>query len=242
MPRLLSRTAPPDSPEGDQVNPAVADLIRELADGGLFDEGVEAARNACVAGASIASAAITAAAWYDNPLTGAPAVIECMARLSGLPFEVEGWVEALKPRSHPETSDPEFSPGFGFVGAAQGEAIIAACARLLQARIQAAGGRAGAPRSAFFLEHRRAIEAAAGRLNQAGLAALVFLDCAVDRDEAERTFLVCRIETAIAEAQRARSRGLSAFPFFAESYVYEGPRRPERSLDLDAVRRKMGLV
>jgi len=219
------------------MNPAVADLIRELADDRLFDEGVEAARNACVAGASIASAAITAAAWYDNPLTGAPAVAECMARLSGLTFQVEDWVEALQPRSHPETSDPEFTAGFGFVGSAQGEAIIAACARLVQA-----GDRPGAPRGAFFLEHRRAIEAAAGRLNQAGLAALAFLDCAVERDEAERTFLVCRIETAIAEAQRARSRGLSAFPFFGESYAYEGPRPPERSLDLDALRRRMGLV
>jgi hypothetical protein len=223
------------------MNPAVADLIRELADDGLFDEGVEAARNACVAGASIASAAITAAAWYDNPLTGAPVVIECMARLSGLAFEVKDWVDALQPKSHPETSDPEFTAGFGFVGAGQGEAIVAACARLVQARVQA-GARPGALRGAFFLEHRRAIESAAGRLNQAGLAALGFLDCAVDPDEAERTFLLCRVETAIAEAQRARSRGLSAFPFFADSYVYEGPRPPEQSLDVDALRRRMGLV
>jgi hypothetical protein len=232
------------------VNPPLADLIRELADDALFDEGVEAARNACVAGASIASAAITAAAWYDNPLTGAPAVVECMARLSGLPFEVDRWVEAVQPRPHPETSDPGFTPGFGFVGAEQAKAIIAACARLVQPRVQASvqapdegrGGRSGAPRGAFFLEHRRAIEAVAGCLNQAGLAALVFLDSAVDRDEAERTFLVCRVETAIAEAQRARSRGLSAFPFFADKYVYEGPRPPERSLDLGALRRRLGLV
>jgi hypothetical protein len=224
------------------VNLAVADLIRELADGGLFDEGVEAARNACVAGASIASAAITAAAWYDNPLTGAPAVIECMALLAELPLEVGRWVEALQPRPHPETSDPEFTAGFGFVGAAQAKAIIAACARLVQARVEARSGRPRAPRGEFFLEHRRAIEAVAGCLNQAGLAALVFLDCAVDRDEAERTFLVCRVENAIAEAQRARSRGLAAFPFFAESYVYEGPRPPERSLDVGALRRRLGLV
>jgi hypothetical protein len=212
-----------------------ADLANELAAVALFDEGVEAARNACVAGASIAAAAITAAAWYDNPLTGAPAVLACMARIRPLPFDASGWIQALAPGPHPETGDPSFTPGFGFVGEPAAVAVRAACARLAAAR----GGRA---RSAFFLEHGNAIAAAAGSLNQAGLAALIFLDDGITEIDAERMFLVLRIETAVAEAQRARSAGLSSFPFFGDRFTYEGHRPPERTLDLAALRRELGLV
>jgi hypothetical protein len=220
------------------VNPALRDLACELASRALHDEGVEAARNACVGGASIASAAIAAAAWYDNPLTGAPAVLRCMARLAPLPLDIDRWIAAARPERHPDTSDPDFTPGFGFVSSAQAEVIARACARLVAAR----RGAWGAPRGAFFLEHRRAIEAEAGPLNHAGLAALLFLDEGIRADEAERTFLVCRIETATSEAQRARSNGLGAFPFFADSYRYEGHRPPERTLDLSALRVRLGLV
>ena len=220
------------------MNPVLADLGRELAAEALFDEGVEAARNACVAGASIAAAAITAAAWYDNPLTGTPALLACMEKVGPLPLDVERWTAALAPTRHPETGDPDFAPGFGFLGGPRAEAVHMACARLVGAR---EGGQ-GAPRGAFFLEHRRAIEDVAGPLNQAGLAALLFLDHGIDATSAERMFLVWRIETAIGEAQRARSAGLARFPFFQESYVYDGHRPPERALDLGALRRELDLV
>jgi hypothetical protein len=218
------------------MNGALADLAKELAAEALFDEGVEAARNACVAGASIAAAAITAAAWYDNPLTGAPAVLACMARIRPLPFDVSHWIRALAPGPHPETGDPDFTPGFGFVHEPTAVAVRAALARLAATR----GGRPGRTKSAFFLEHGSAI--AAGCLNQAGLAALLFLDEGVPDADAERMFLVWRMETAIAEAQRARSAGLSSFPFFGDRFTYEGPRPPERTLDLVALRRELGLV
>jgi hypothetical protein len=220
------------------MNGALTDLAKELGAEALFDEGVEAARNACVAGASIAAAAITAAAWYDNPLTGAPAVLACMARIRPLPFDVSEWVRALAPGRHPETGDPDFTPGFGFVQEPAAAAVRAALARLATTR----GGRPGRAKSAFFLEHGSAIAAAAGSLNQAGLAALLFLDDGVPDAEAERMFLLWRMDTAIAEAQRARSAGLSSFPFFGDRFTYEGTRPPERTLDLMALRRELGLV
>jgi hypothetical protein len=220
------------------VNGALAGLASELAAGALFDEGVEAARNACVAGASIAAAAITAAAWYDNPITGAPAVLACMARIRPLPLDLSRWTEALRPAPHPETGDPDFTPGFGFIDERAAAAVRAACVRLVDSR----GGPSHPARSAFFLEHESAIEAAAGCLNQAGLAALVFLDDRISAADAERMFLVWRIETAVAEAQRARTAGLSTFPFFGDRCTYEGDRPPERTLDLAALRRELGLV
>lgn len=220
------------------MNVDLADLAHELSAQALFDEGVEAARNACVAGASIAAAAITAAAWYDNPLTGVPALLGCMARIEPLPFDVARWIDALRPGPHPETGDPDFTPGFGFVAKPAADAVRAACTRLAAAR----GGPPPRPRSAFFLEHARAIQAAVGSLNQAGLAALLFVDHGVEKAEAERTFLVWRLETAIAQAQRARSAGLASFPFFGDRYAYEGSRPPERTLDLAALRLELGLV
>src|SRR5690348_16970803 len=103
----------------------LAPLAAELARQALFDEGVEAARNACVAGAPTAAAVITAAAWYDNPLTGAPALLGCMALVSPLPLgDVTAWLDALRPAPHPTTGDPGFTPGFGFVSAAQAGAVV----------------------------------------------------------------------------------------------------------------------
>ena len=106
-------------------------LASSLSDPALFDEGVEAARNACVAGASIAAAIMASAAWYSNPLTGAPALSACMQRLSDLAFDVEAWQQAFLPRPHPDTGDPDFSPGFGFVNATQASAIVDACTRIV---------------------------------------------------------------------------------------------------------------
>jgi hypothetical protein len=211
-------------------------LARELANEALFDEGVEAARNACVAGASIAAAVITAAAWYDNPLTGLPALRACMARLATLPFDPTAWRTAFARAPHPTTLDPDFSPGFGFVTAEQAEHVLDACRRI-------AGSVTSGPRacSAFFLEHHRAICAASGPLNHAGLAALVFVDHGTGPEEAERSFLLWRVETAVAEAQGARQRGVGAFPFFTEGYVYEGPWPKAQSLDMAALMKEVGL-
>ena len=219
------------------MNLELADLARELGSDTLFDEGVEAARNACVAGASIASAAIAAAAWYDNPLTGVPALLACMSRVSALPFEPERWALGLRRTTHPDTLDPDFTPGFGFVDRAQASYIIDAAARLAAAR----EGSRRAPWTSFLLAHRGSVERESGPLNHAGLAALLFLDHGLDADAAERTFLAWRIETAIEQAQRARRRGLAAFPFFSECYLYDGERPPEQPLDLAALRQRLGL-
>lgn len=212
-------------------------LARELAREALFDEGVEAARNACVAGASIAAATITAAAWYDNPLTGLPALRACLCLLAKLPCEVSAWRAALFPRVHPDTGDADFSPGFGYVGSSQGAAILDSCARILQI----AGGTLVCPRMAFFLKHERELSATLGPLNHAGLAAITFADRKVAPDSAERIYLLFRTETAIIEAQRARDAGLASMPFFSEEYVYEGSRPPIRAIDSEALLKEVGL-
>lgn len=212
-------------------------LARELSTPSLFDEGVEAARNACVAGASIASAAITAAAWYDNPLTGVPALRECMANFARLPFELKAWRQALTGRVHPETMDPDYTPGFGFVSDDQANAILESCSRL----VTASGFRPDVARSAFYLQHHDALGPTSGQLNHAGLTALYLLDHGVDIEEAERWFLVWRIEIAIAQAQLARQRGAKEFPFFSERYVYEGSSPPIRTFDVNELMRQVGL-
>ncbi|MGC4087088.1 MAG: hypothetical protein QM756_04130 [Polyangiaceae bacterium] len=210
-----------------------ARLHRELGAAELFDAGVEAARNACVAGASLASAAITASAWYDNPLCGAGALRECMQRLGALPLELSAWIEAFSPRVHPETSDPDWVPGFGFVSLPQRGSVLRAAERL---RGCASGSRLG-----FFLEHQRAITALAGPLNGTGLAALVFSDHGLSLDDAERCFLLAHLDVALAQAASARRAGLAKFPFFTESYVYEGERPPLRQIDMQALMRQVGL-
>lgn len=210
-------------------------LARELANEVLFDEGVEAARNACVAGASIASAAITAVAWYDNPMTGIPAMKECMDRLSSLPLEIEAWQLALAPRAHPQTCDPGFTPGFGFVSATQAQAILNAGRRLVADALEEL------TRSRFLLQHHSELYPISGPLNQAGMAALFFVDHKLAAEEAERCFLVWRVETAIAEAQKTRRKGLGAFPFLSECYAYEGPQPAVRKLDLADLLRRVGL-
>ncbi len=42
--------------------------------------------------------------------------------------------------------------------------------------------------------------------------------------------------------QGARRRGVAAFPFFTEQYVYEGARPPPKTLDLEDLMRQVGLV
>lgn len=209
-------------------------LAREFSREDLFDEGVEAARNACVAGASIAAAAITAAAFYAGPLLGLPALRGCMKRIRRLPLDEEAWARALRPSPHPDTLDEAFVPGFGYVGPPQAIAVLDACRRWAESG-------PGRHHSRFFLRHRQALCAVAGPLNQVGLAALAFVDRGVSLDRAERWFLLWRLRPALAEAQRARRLGVKTYPFLSKQYHYEGARPPVRSFNLARLMQQLGL-
>lgn len=209
-------------------------LEAELADRASFDEGVEAARNACAAGASIAAGAIAAAAYYDNPLTGLGALRERMERSRDVPNELGAWRRALARGRHRETDDADFTPGFGFVTAARAERTLAACRRLGELACAAS-------RCRFMAEHHASLSEVAGPLNGTGLAALAYLDAGVDLESAERSWLACKLAVAIGEAQRARRAGVAAFPFSFGRYVYEGPEPTPLSLDLHALKRQLGL-
>ena len=87
-------------------------LWHELTQPACFDEGVEVARNACVAGASLAAAVISAGAYYDNPLSGVPALRACMKRLAVLPLELRAWQQALAPAPDPEAGRRLVHPRF----------------------------------------------------------------------------------------------------------------------------------
>lgn len=211
-------------------------LATELGHPGLADEGIEASRNACAAGASIAAAAITAAAYYDNPITGAGALRALMSRLGAVPIALDAWCEVLAPGIHPETNDPHFTPGFGFVTEHQAELVLAACRRITEQRLHPAPLRCR-----FMSEHQRVIANVAGPLNAAGLAALVFLDHGYDLEHAERHWLLCKVETALIEAQKARRAGIAAFPFSEDNYFYEGPRPSPAPFDMTEAMRRLGL-
>lgn len=208
-----------------------------MAQPDLFDEGVEAARNACVAGASLASAAIVASAWYDNPLTGVGALLDCLRLVRGLPHCVDSWRAALSPRPHPTTLDEDWVPGFGFSTASQAGTLLAS-ARLIH---DARHGCVGEDRLGFFLRYQAEIVPVSGALNATGLAALVFADHSTPADEAERAYLLTRVDVAVAEAARARAAGLASFPFFTNEYSYEGTYPPARPLDLEHLMREVGL-
>jgi len=211
-------------------------LKAELARPELFDEGIEAARNACVAGASIAAAAITAAAYYDSPLVGIGSLRGCMSRLAGVPLELSGWRAALRPGPVEHAADHPCTPGFGFVSALHAERVLAACRRLA-----AIGNGGPASHCAFFSQHHAELTALAGPLNPSGLAALVFVAAELDLERAEREFMCWKIETATAQAQEARRAGLAAFPFLSDRYVYEGALPPERALDLGSLLEQAGI-
>lgn len=214
--------------------PVLLALDAELRQPASFDEGVEVARNACAAGASIAAGAIAAAAYYDNPLTGLGALCGLMSRLAGVGLELASWQRALARARHPETDDVDFTPGFGFVPPARAAQTLAACRRLA-----ALGGPAS--RCRFLLDHHAPLEQVAGPLNDTGLAALAYLDAGVDVESAERRWLDCKLSVAVAEAQRARRAGVAAFPFSLGRYVYDGPRPSPASLDRRALERQLGL-
>lgn len=185
-----------------------------LQDEALWDQGVEAARNACVAGAPLAAAAITAAAYYDNPLTGVRALVRAYTQLGPLALETAAWRAALVPQCDPELDLPSFTPGFGF-------SHEAAAARVREA-VRDLHALTNGPRLGFWLQHATSLEALAGALNGAGLCALTFLDLQVPLEEAERRYLLLRIEPALAAAQRARQAGLAHVPFFEHGYDYQG--------------------
>lgn len=207
---------------------------RELLAGELFlDEGIEAARNACVAGASLAAALVTAAAYYDNPFTGAPALRACMSRFGGLPLALPAWLSEAAPKKY-DRADVPFVPGFGFVLSDRANVVLTECRRLV------ARGAAG-PRCRFVLEHHSALARTAGALNATGVAALFFLDQGVDIDVAERRFLLLRSEVALVEAEKARRAGLQAFPFLSDRHVYEGHMPPAVPLDVPALMQRLGL-
>ena len=218
---------------------AIEALAAALSHPSLFDEGVEAARNACVAGAPLAAAAITSAAYYGNPLTGAPAVLACMERVVRAKLSVCAWQSALAPAPHPTTGDPGFVPGFGFVTQAQGAALLRAGEQLLHILRGA--------RLTFVCANHMALEHTLGPLNHAGLCALVFADLGMSADAAERAYLIVRMDPALAAAQQARAAGLRQFPFFENSYVYGGSWPSPRSaseaaaLDLSDLAREVGL-
>lgn len=92
-----------------------------------------------------------------------------------------------------------------------------------------------------------ALEHTLGPLNHAGLCALVFADLGMSADAAERAYLIVRMDPALAAAQQARAAGLRQFPFFENSYVYEGSWPSPRSaseaaaLDLSDLAREVGL-
>lgn len=200
------------------MNLTLAHLQRELSREILFDEGVEAARNACVAGASIAAAAIVAAAYSDSQLIGLPALRDCMQKLESLPLDIDAWCDAFRYSLDSETQEPVFAPGFGRVTEQQAAFLLSACQRLWvhMPRTNTYS------RTAYYLDHHRHVTHQCGTLNQVGLMSLVCVDQHVTVDDAERTFMVLRIESAIAEAQKARQAGLSQFPFLSEQYQYEG--------------------
>lgn len=209
-------------------------LAHELGRAEAWDEGIEAARNACVAGASLAAGAIAAAAYYDNPLTGAPALRECLERVGPLPLALEAWREALTPRPHPAADGHPVTPGFGFVGPGRDGVFFGALARWVE--------RAStAPRSRFLLAHRAVFEPLAGALNAAGLAAFACLDSGLDTDAAERRFLSFKLESALDEAQKAQRAGLRSIPFDGVRYVYEGTLPAPRTRDRQALLRRLGL-
>lgn len=189
-------------------------LERAVHEEVLWDEGVEAARNACVAGAPLAAAAITAAAWYDNPLTGGRALLVALARFAALSSNLDAWLEALSPAPHGETGDPEFVAGFGFVGERAAARVQQLAAQLHQA---GTGSKLG-----FYLTQQSAITRRAGALNFTGLCALAFADAGFDADQAERSYLLLRLAPALVAAQGARRAGLASFPFFEKDYTYEG--------------------
>ncbi len=212
----------------------VRELSREVRALFAADEGTEAARNACAGGASLSAAAITAAAYADNPLSGVPAMVRCLQVFRAGPSEVERWLHAprhereatggarLEVSVEPRASAPD-----------QSHPVDTAAEQLLHQ----CGCRHRSRRLRAYVTHTPV----ATRVNPAGLAALVFADHEVPHDLAERCFLSWRITPALAAAQQVRGMGLDRFPFLRDCLVYDGPRPSVEPLDLEALLQRLEL-
>jgi hypothetical protein len=200
------------------VNPILVRLERELSHEILFDDGIEAARNACVAGASIAAAAIVAAAYSDSPLVGLPALRECMRQVESLPLTIDAWQTAFNSHRDAESQELVFAPGFGHVTEQQAAFLLSVCER-----VSACISRnSSESRTKYYLSHHHQITSGCGPINRVGLMSLVCVDQRVSYDDAEHMFVVLRIKSAISEAQKVRHDGLAQFPFLSEQFHYEG--------------------
>lgn len=219
------------------MNRLLRELARTLRHEVLWDEGVEAARNACVAGAPISAALITAAAYYDNPFTGVRALVECMHRITSVPLEISDLHDSLANSPQPEADGLAFTPGFGFVTEAQ----AAYLRRKLGGWLRRHAALSRLERSALLAEHYSALCEAIGWLNPAGLTAFVFSDLGLSPDDAERWYLRVRLGPALRQAQRARQLGVGRFPFFSERYVYEGTWPEPVELDLSSLMQQVGI-
>lgn len=220
------------------MNRVLIRLRRELDKDVLFDQLVEVARNACVGGASIAAAAVAAAAYCDSPLVGIPALRDCMRRLKDIPLELPNWCEAFPATRDASGPDSQYAPGFGYITPRVAVRVRVACRRVLVEQRRIGQGQL----SAFYLAHHRELLRNCGALNSLGLMALVFVDQDLQPDDAERYLVVWQLNRAIIEAQKARQIGAGQFPFLTEQYNYEGPwpARPHVS-DRDYLR-EIGLI
>lgn len=219
------------------MNLILGRLRQALANEVLHDEGIEAARNACAAGASIAAAAIVAAAYYDSPLVGIPALRRLMQELARIPRELHVWLSAFRRETGTTSSPSNFAPGFGYVNEEQAAFVIDACRRCLGRRTQARDASV----CAFFLENHQSLTPFTGALNRVGLMAIVCTDLGTSLEDAERYFMTWRVECAILEAQKARARGLNQFPFLSEYHHYEGTWPSPTDIRRDDYLRQIGL-
>jgi hypothetical protein len=219
------------------MNLTLARLERELLHEILFDEGIEAARNACVAGASIAAAAIVAAAYSDSPLVGLPALRDCMRQVEALPFTIDAWRTAFKCHRDTDSQEIIFAPGFGHVTEQQAAFLLSAGQRLSARMSRPNVGS----RTAFYLNHHTQITSECGALNRVGLMSLVCVDQQISYDDAEYMFVVLRIKNAISEAQKVRHDGLDQFPFLSEQFHYEGQWPMQQTVFADDYVHQIGL-
>lgn len=220
------------------MNPALAQLRRETMRSLVFEQALEIARNACVAGASIAAAAIGVAAFCDSPLVGVPALRVCMARLAHLELTAEAWRRAFRRGCTGIERQSEPAPGFGYVNAACAANVRAACRRILTAQQRRSGGRL----TRFFLAQHTRIDRTCGALNPIGLMALVFVDEGVVPARAERHFLYWHIRRALVEAQRSSVIGTGRFPLLSELQQYEGTWPEPHQQPTRDYRREIGLT
>jgi len=212
-------------------------LRRELRGEILFDQGVEVARNACVAGAPVAAAAIGIAAYSGSPLVGLAALRECMGRLERSSLRVASWIDAFRFVEQASTSTRLFAPGFGYIRPKGAARVRRACRLVAVEQLRFGRGRL----SEFYSNHHAELTEQCGPLNAVGLMALVFLELGLSRNRAERFMLVWQVERAVIEAQRVQGIGAARYPFLSEAYCYEGSWPAPNDRPVDDYPRRIGL-